>query len=97
MLRQKLDGNRVILSPKDRATLLHIGGELDQDVKDVLGIVTHKTYQRWLRCPHQSLGNRTLTPSPERPPPLTDDADIGPIRCQRFLGGLLRHYYRDAA
>jgi hypothetical protein len=45
----------------------------------------------------QSLGNRALTPSPECPPPLTDDADIGPIRCQRFLGGLLRHYYRDAA
>jgi putative transposase len=49
------------------------------------------------RRPHQSLGNRTLTPAPERPPPLTDDADIGPVRCQRFLGGLLRHYYRDAA
>lgn len=49
---------------------------------------------------HQGLGNLTIllaaaeseddpvsreAPSPER------------IRCQRFLGGLLRHYYRDAA
>jgi hypothetical protein len=25
------------------------------------------------------------------------DASIGSIRCQRFLGGLLRHHSRDAA
>jgi putative transposase len=47
--------------------------------------------------PHQSLGNRTLTSSAEGPSPPVNDADIGPIHCQRFLGGLLRHYYRDAA
>ena len=50
--------------------------------------------------PHQGLGNRTLpaaaTGLPEElssnPAPW-----IGRIRCQRFLGGLLRHYYRAAA
>lgn len=45
--------------------------------------------------PHQSLGNR--------PPEARDDppeaAEIKPetIRCYSWLGGLLRHYYREAA
>ena len=49
--------------------------------------------------PHQGVGNRPLTFDPEEPShvdPSPDD-DVGRIRCQRFLGGLLRHYYRDAA
>jgi putative transposase len=46
--------------------------------------------------PHHGVGNQTLTPLPGRDPPL-DDAEVGPIRCRRFLGGLLRHYYRAAA
>ena len=33
MLRRKLDQNRVILSPEDRARLLRIGNELNHDVK----------------------------------------------------------------
>ena len=49
MLRRKLDRNRVVLSPEDRAHLLRIGGELGHDVKGVLGIVTHQTYRRWIR------------------------------------------------
>jgi putative transposase len=50
--------------------------------------------------PHQGLGNRTIpaaaTGAPEvlEPP---DDTHLGTIQCQRFLGGLLRHYSRDAA
>jgi putative transposase len=49
--------------------------------------------------PHQGVGNRTLTFDPEEPsldrsPPVDNG---GRIRCQRFLGGLLRHYYHDAA
>jgi hypothetical protein len=31
------------------------------------------------------------------PPPGESDFDAGTIRCQPFLGGLLRHYYRHAA
>ncbi len=49
VLRRKLDQNRVILSPEDRAHLLRIGGELGHDVKDILGIVAHQTYRRWIR------------------------------------------------
>jgi len=50
--------------------------------------------------PHQSLGNRTLPEAAAGPPEeLVADpaATVGRIRCQRFLGGLLRHYYRAAA
>lgn len=48
ILRRKLDGNRVIPSPDDRARLLAIGQELDHNVADVIGIVTPQTYSRWV-------------------------------------------------
>ncbi len=40
--------------------------------------------------PHQSLGN---VPISGTPPDLGD----GPIACEERLGGLLKHYYRQAA
>ncbi len=48
ILRRKLGGNRVIPSPDDRARLLAIGRELEHDVADVIGIVTPRTYCRWV-------------------------------------------------
>jgi len=48
ILRRKLGGNRVIPSPEDRARLLELGRELDHDVADIVGIVTPKTYSRWV-------------------------------------------------
>ncbi len=48
ILRSKLDGNRVIPSPSDRARLLAIGQELSHDVKDIVGIVKPETYRRWI-------------------------------------------------
>jgi putative transposase len=48
ILRRKLGGNRVIPSPEDRACLLAIGAETDHDVADIMGIVTPKTYHRWV-------------------------------------------------
>ena len=39
--------------------------------------------------PHQGLGNRLL--AAERPP------ENGKVRCRARLGGLLKHFYRDAA
>lgn len=39
--------------------------------------------------PHQGKGNRTLTPLPTRPD--------GEVRCEIWLGGLLKHYYREAS
>ena len=49
ILRRKLEGNRVILDPKDRCHLLRLGGEFGHRVKDIIGIVSYKTYQRWVR------------------------------------------------
>lgn len=50
--------------------------------------------------PHQGLGNRTLLAAATKPliaPPSRPLPNVGRIRCQRTLGGLLRHYYRAAA
>jgi putative transposase len=65
ILRRKLGGNRVVVSPADRAELLRIGGELRHEVKDVLGIVTPQTYRRWVRerehgCVVRSVGRPRL-------------------------------------
>jgi len=49
LLRQKLSGNRVILSPEDRQRLLRAGQAMDHAVDDVLDIVSVKTYRRWIR------------------------------------------------
>jgi putative transposase len=50
--------------------------------------------------PHQGLGNRTI-PAAAHGPPAEPRSQAAPpshrIRCQCFLGGLLRHYYREAA
>ncbi len=43
--------------------------------------------------PHQGLDNRPLDACDD-PPQETAALEIGAIRCQRWLGGLLKHYYR---
>ncbi len=40
--------NRVIPRTDDRAQLLGIGRDLNHEVADIIGIVTPKTYSRWL-------------------------------------------------
>lgn len=56
--------------------------------------------------PHQAKGNDPLTPPPsprptqgnrmkEQPPP--EVAPLSQIACRQRLGGLLKHYYREAA
>ncbi len=50
--------------------------------------------------PHQGLGNRTLPAAAVGPPDeqaINQKMRLGRVRCQRFLGGLLRHYYCDSA
>lgn len=50
--------------------------------------------------PHQGVGNRTLPAAAAGPAEeLVSNSvpKVGKIRCRRFLGGLLRHYYRAAA
>lgn len=46
--------------------------------------------------PHQALGNRPLGAG-EDPLPKVTEIEMESIRCQRWLGGLLNHYYRRAA
>jgi hypothetical protein len=50
--------------------------------------------------PHQGFGNRTLLAAATGlPEELVSESapEIGRIRCQLFLGGLLRHHYCVAA
>jgi putative transposase len=50
--------------------------------------------------PHQGLGNRTVPAAAAGPPEdlaIDHEPQLGLVRCRRFLGGLLRHYYREAA
>lgn len=49
MLRVRLPGNRVILSPEERARLLRLGEKVGHVSDDLLGIVGVKTYKRWRR------------------------------------------------
>jgi putative transposase len=52
--------------------------------------VRHYQFQR----PHQGIGNVRLVESPAPP---EDTPMRSQIRCQRSLGGLLKHYHRKAA
>ncbi len=47
--------------------------------------------------PHQGLNNRPLAVAGGNDPAPPEQPESDPIRCERFLGGLLRHYYRAAA
>ncbi len=49
MLQLRLPGNRVIPDPLERRRLMKIGAEIDHAVEHTLGIVTIKTYRRWLQ------------------------------------------------
>ncbi|MHC4697859.1 MAG: integrase core domain-containing protein [Planctomycetota bacterium] len=69
-----------------------------------LGHLNHisRSYTRFFNehRPHQGLDNRTVPAAATGPPEESvseSSPEIGPIRCQRFLGGLLRHYYSVAA
>lgn len=49
LMRQKMPGNRVTLTPQERSRLLKLGASLAHRVDDLIGIVSVKTYKRWLR------------------------------------------------
>ncbi len=57
-----------------------------------------QTYARYYNeyRPHQGLGNKPLDTRKDLPLQTTK-AKPGSIQCQRWLGGLLKHYYREAA
>ena len=64
-------------------------GQLDHIVQ------TYASYHNQYR-PHQGLGNRPLGIPTDRSWQ-TREIDTGQIRCKEWLGGLLKHYYRQAA
>lgn len=68
---------------------------------DHLDHVTQTFVRFFNECrPHQGLGNRTLPAAAAGPPEefaYDAPAELGRVRCRRYLGGLLRHYYRVAA
>jgi len=47
--------------------------------------------------PHQSLGNEVILKLPGETPPDDPQVGAGHIECRTRLGGLLKHYYRQAA
>lgn len=69
-----------------------------------LGHLDHiiQSYVRYFNehRPHQGLGNRTIPIEVTGPPKKCvsrSGPKTGAVRCERFLGGLLRHYYCAAA
>ena len=57
MLHSRLPGNRAILSPVERQRLMKIGAETGHAIEHTLGVVSTKTYRRWLR---EEQGGRPL-------------------------------------
>jgi len=57
IMRSRLPGNRVVPDPVERRRLMKIGAEIGHGVRDTLGIVSIKTYRRWLR--EERRGRRT--------------------------------------
>jgi len=58
-------------------------------------VQTYALYHNRFR-PHQGVGNRR--PGAREGPPLqVAEVDPGSVGCQRWLGGLLNNYYRQAA
>jgi putative transposase len=58
-------------------------------------VQTYATFYNRFR-PHQGLGNR-LVDTQEAQAPQLAQAEASLVRCRRWLGGMLNHYYRPAA
>ena len=58
-------------------------------------VQTYALYHNQYR-PHQGLGNRPLG-VPEGHSRQVRELNVGQIRCKEWLGGMLKHYYRQAA
>ena len=48
MLRDRIDDQRIVPTPEERAELLRLGNEINHDVADVMLVVKPQTYRRWL-------------------------------------------------
>ncbi len=49
ILRSRIDTNRLVPTPAEKAELLRIGESIDHDVADVMHVVLTSTYRKWVR------------------------------------------------
>ena len=68
MLRDRIDDQRIVPTPEERAELLRLGNEINHDVADVMLVVKPQTYRRWL-----SPSAKTRHPKPAGRPGTAED------------------------
>lgn len=68
MLRDRIDDQRIVPTPEERAELLRLGNEINHDVADVMPVVKPQTYRRWL-----SPKAKSLSPKPAGRPGTAED------------------------
>jgi hypothetical protein len=68
MLRDRIDDQRIVPTPEERAELLRLGNEINHDVADVMLVVKPQTYRRWL-----SPKTKTRSPKPAGRPGTAED------------------------
>lgn len=97
ILRARLP-ERITVTPRERQRLIKYGKNLGPAIKELITIVTPRTFARWLSGELQS--KKTSGKQAEKRPgrPLaTIPLARGSVECQEELGGLLKHYSRKAA
>jgi len=62
MLRNRIDSERIIATPEERAELLRIGTLLDHEVRGLIHVVKPETYRRWRQ--EQARGKRAKAVGP---------------------------------
>ena len=90
---------------RKRDSLLECPNRFEVFVESMPVGLTNSRLQTSRIVAHQGLGNVLLAKSDEKPPDessrvektATLPLDLSEIRCETRLGGLLRHYYREAA
>ncbi|HDS15910.1 MAG TPA: integrase, partial [Proteobacteria bacterium] len=68
MLRDRIEDQRIVPTPEERAKLLRLGNEINHDVADVMLVVKPQTYRRWL-----SPKAKTRSPKPAGRPSTAED------------------------
>jgi putative transposase len=68
MLRDRIDDQRIVPTPEERAELLRLRNEVNHDIADVMLVVKPQTYRRWL-----SPKAKTRSPKPAGRPGTAED------------------------
>ena len=63
ILRARVDAERIVPTPAERAELLRIGALLDHEVSDLMHVVRRANYQRWRRDHLPLLPRSRVVPS----------------------------------